>query len=457
MNEVTKDFVACGTDTYSISKIERIVVKKATIDELEAIEHQKNGEFFPMECPANMQKILDKYCFEIGSGLPEPTITKADVPLYARDSNPANWLFQKKGNHQFYVENASAFNFLVGKSNSACLEEAFTIRWVFEIKYNSENGVKEKTERQCCLCDIMAVLKKLINAPKPKSKVGGFFKQLESGGHSYEEIQKDLPAVYKEYLNLKKKIDKRNKEKEEFLAANDGKSILYVFLNNERAPKKYLESYCGFDIFEKKNEILTCLQEAQDYQNKLKNSNNAGEKNVEHALKWFMVAHDDFIMSIENDCESQYRYNCILLSKPEVIDEPQEYDHILVCSAGVILIETKHWKGKIEIRSDGKWLRKADDEASVIGVESPKIQLRRHEILMQKILPNVPVFSVLCFSNASVIIDGREHFKDYPIVMVDQLEEFLMDLCAKGNYSKKDIEWMKNEINAHKIKKCKGI
>lgn len=209
----------------------------------------------------------------------------------------------------------------------------------------------------------------------------------------------------------------------------------------------FFDKLCGFSLDEKNEELQTIIK-------KLKNTNNTGEQGVEHAIRWFLAAYNGYVVSIQNDCESKHRYNCIQLCKPSFINEPQEMDHILVCSAGVVVIETKHWKGKVDIRPDGKWTRKTDDESAVAGVDSPKFQMRRHEILMQQILPAVPVHSLLCFSNSSTIVDGRENFKDYPIITIDQLEETLTELCSKGTYTKEEIDGMVATIEAHKLYKA---
>lgn len=203
---------------------------------------------------------------------------------------------------------------------------------------------------------------------------------------------------------------------------------------------------CGFDLDIKENELKAIIL-------KIAESNNPGERQVDYAIKWFMDVYKGYVVTIKNDCESQYRYNCILLCKPDFRNEVQEFDHILLCSAGVILIETKHWKGKVEIRPDGKWTRKLDAERAFTGVDSPKFQMRRHEVLMQKILPNIPVHSFLCFSNASTIIDGKENFMEYPIITVEQLEETLTNLCVNNIYSKDDIASMVATIEAHKVHK----
>lgn len=430
--------ITCGNEILDLSMIEAVYIKKATTDEIIEIESAKNGGFITMKCPASMQSILDKYCSEIGRGLPEPTIYKFDLPVYDHDEDPSKWYFKKNGNHKFSIDRIS-------KDGTD-----YSIQWVCEIRYNSENGRTEKIERMCFLSEVMTVLKQLIETPKPKTKLGGFLDSLLSG-HSYAEIQKDLPSVYNEYANLKNIIDRRSEAREYFFNKYKDKSILCITVRGENAPRKYLEDCCGFDIFSKETEIQDELFNLQKHHQKLYNSNNDGEKAVEYALKWFLAAGDNYVVPIKNDCESQYRYNCILLCKPDFINEPQEYDHILVCAAGVVLIETKHWKGNVEIRADGKWTRKPDADSPLVGVDSPKFQMRRHEVLMQKILPTVPVYSLLCFSNAATIIDGRENFKDYPIVAVDQLEETLTKLCSKGTYSKEEIDGMVAAIEAHKV------
>lgn len=205
----------------------------------------------------------------------------------------------------------------------------------------------------------------------------------------------------------------------------------------------FFERSCGFDVDAKYSEICAV-------RDKIRDSWSPGEASVEYAIKWFTAAESSYIRSIEKNCESRYRFDCIVLSKPDFIDDPQEYDHILVGSSGVVLIETKHWKGTVEIRADGKWLRKTDINSPVEGIENPKFQMRRHEVLMKYILPDVPVYSLLCFSNSTIIIDGKENFKDYPIVTTDQLESVLASLCMNGSYTKDDVDRMVSIIEAHK-------
>lgn len=222
---------------------------------------------------------------------------------------------------------------------------------------------------------------------------------------------------------------------------------------------------CGFNIYDKYKELNEKLEQKrteekrrraeekrrQEIISKLSNSENQGEYRVDYAIKWCIADLNADVISVERNCESKYRYGCILLGKPDFIDEPQEYDHILVCDVGVIIIETKHWKGRVEIRPDGKWLRDSNNDGHVVGIESPVFQMRRHEALMQRILPQVPIFSLLCFSNDSVILEGRENFTDYPIVYVDQLRGALSTILAAEKNPNNSTGSVVKEIEKHKI------
>ena len=252
------------------------------------------------------------------------------------------------------------------------------------------------------------------------------------------EQHKDYVNSYKKYaVAYRKKTEDPLYQKYKALDIKKGIRVLYI----NDIP--FLETICGFDVGEKYNE-------AQAIVRKLKNTNNCGENKVDYAIKWCKAEMRDSLVVIEPNCESKYRYDCILLHKPDYIEDAQEYDHILVTTAGILLIETKNWDGKILIRPDGKWLRESSS-GYMIGTDSPAFQMRRHEMLIKSILPGVPVHSFLCISGATAVIEGREFFNNYPIVFVDQLEEKIAEITAKQRYSQSDVESMVAIIEAHKV------
>ena len=243
----------------------------------------------------------------------------------------------------------------------------------------------------------------------------------------------------------------------------------------------FLEGHCGFDIQKKVREIsniktdlrnIRCekekqeraeeqekarqaekerLQKEAEAAQKAQNSDDPGEKEVEYTLKWFLAETDFKVVPIKKICESEYRYNCIMLKKPDFIDEPQEYDHILVSEAGVFIIETKHWKGRVEIRPDGKWVRDKNNDGHIEGVASPITQMKRHEALVKKILPDTPIYSLLCFSHSELILDGAEYCKDFRVIYVEQLNEVLTEILSSPKTHSVDIEKTVKEIEKHMV------
>ena len=428
--------VLCGDESVTISKETIAVICKAPTEDLLEFEQKKNGVYcsphdtFSSSLFISLKRILNDFAGEIGNRLPAPRLTHDDLKTYRSDykdlENMKKWRYQHTDSLRFL----STFFDCTGNAE---------IIWNFSV-YKPDDHPAENSSKTCrtvWLSDIIPILKTLIDSPK--GAWSSFW-----GGYSYKKNQKELPIVYEEYMRAKTPLDSRNAARQQFLEEFGAQSILYIKLGEAEPPKKYLEGFCGFDIFEKEAEI-------KNIQEKLKSSYNEGEKAVEYALKWFLSSNSHYAVPIKADCESRYRYDCILLCKADFINEAQEYDHILVTPAGIVLIETKHWKGNVTIRPDGKWLRKPDAESPAVGIESPKLQMRRHEIVMQEILPNVPVYSVLCFSNSSVIVDGRENFSDYPVITIDQLEETLSSLCSTSKYSKEEIDQMVETINAYKV------
>lgn len=428
--------IVCGNDKISLSEITHVTTTKISHQRLQELEEQHNGAYltnsFGNELSAELEIVINKYWYEIG--------------IILRKHYGPRWNYAPRKKSSFKIEKILSN----GDAN---------IVWQYHIEVGEQaDGSTIYGNNQSTISlkdDIVPALRVLANTPpiRKKQKVGSFLGfmvalALDPSDTIYHDDRKDTPTempqetanILKKYESILAAIDKREKERVDFLEQYSGKSILIISTQDRQYV--YLEGYCGFDIFKKETEIQ-----------KHRNSINRGEQTVEYALKWANAVNCNHMVTIKGDCESKYRYDCIVLNNPDFINDPQEYDHILVCSAGIVLIETKNWKGYVEIRPDGKWIRKTEVDSPAAGIESPKFQMRRHEAMMKSILPNVPVHSLLCFSNVSIVIDGKENFCDYPILTIEQLEETLSALCNKGTYAQEDIDRMVATIEAHKVYK----
>lgn len=296
-----------------------------------------------------------------------------------------------------------------------------------------------------------------IDLQRRSSAIGKFFapSKREYINEANDEFIKIIPEVNNLQEKLSKEIYRINQEqarferKQAWIQKYYGQAFLII--QNGTKYQLFFEKECNFSIANAKNEIRNAVIELQAEQKRAENSMNSGERAVEYALKWFLAGCSTHIVTIKNDCSSSYRDNCILLSKPEFIDEPQEYDHILVGSFGVVVIETKHWKGRIEITPDGKWLRYRDDATEPEGVTNPKTQIKRHEMLLQSILPNVQIHSILCLSNDTAVIEGVRNFTEYSLVRLDQLGETLTNLLEINTYTNAEIDEIVQQIEQHKV------
>lgn len=152
----------------------------------------------------------------------------------------------------------------------------------------------------------------------------------------------------------------------------------------------------------------------------------AGEKAVNYKLRWWeesKKARDPsyHVLSIQYDCQSQYSNACIRLAAPHVAQgEPQEFDHLLVTSAGVIAIETKTYSGTIEVVGEGTWKLNGQ------FITSPNSQVERHHVVLFNILKKfqVPIHSVICIADPNSVIVGATN-SSIPIVSIRDLESYL--------------------------------
>ena len=78
--------------------------------------------------------------------------------------------------------------------------------------------------------------------------------------------------------------------------------------------------------------------------------------------------------------------------------------------------------------------------------------------MIKNILPNVPVFNLLCFSNKSVIINGTENFTACPVVYADQLRDTISKILSSptstyGSSTESNVDYMVDVIEKYKVNK----
>ena len=172
-----------------------------------------------------------------------------------------------------------------------------------------------------------------------------------------------------------------------------------------------------------------------------------GEKNVEYQIKWLGKEYKKIV----KDCLKNDR-SCILLKNDDYIEESQEIDHIVVSDKGVYVIETKHYKGVIEIRKNGNWIR-VDDEGNERGVTNPIAQVDRHHVLIDSILGDSveenDINDIICISHESAIIKG-EDYSPIPVIKVDMLGRYIKK-NDKNKESKYDADEIIDIIEQYKV------
>lgn len=174
-----------------------------------------------------------------------------------------------------------------------------------------------------------------------------------------------------------------------------------------------------------------------------------GEENVDYVIKWLGKEYK----SIEKNCPSRFKKDklCIRLKNKELIDEEQEFDHIIVFSSGVFMIETKFYKGKIKINENRLWTRITDNKEE--GIENPEFQVSRHHKVLASILDGLvedkDIYDIICIAHNTAIIEGAEN-SSVPIVKYDVLENKIRTIASTGK-SKYDTDEIVDRINRFKI------
>lgn len=176
---------------------------------------------------------------------------------------------------------------------------------------------------------------------------------------------------------------------------------------------------------------------------------NRGEENVDYVIKWLGKEYK----SIEKNCPSRFVKGklCIRLKNKELIDEEQEFDHIIVSSSGVFMIETKFYKGKIIINKNQLWTRITDKNEE--GMENPEFQVNRHHKVLTSILNGLvdeeDIHDIICIAHNNAIIEGVEN-SPVPIVKYDVLENKIRSI-AGAEKNKYDTDEIINRINQFKV------
>lgn len=173
-----------------------------------------------------------------------------------------------------------------------------------------------------------------------------------------------------------------------------------------------------------------------------------GESEVDYAIKWLV---GDYIR-MKRTNTGKYGEPSIVLNNSSFIDEPQEFDHIVIGPQGVFNIETKNYSGKLIIDKYGNWIRRKDD-GSESGVRNPQQQVRRHEAVLRSILGDeVPIISILVIANPSSIIEGVENCK-IPILKADTLEAFISNYKNDSKFSIEEMKKISQKIDSYRTTK----
>lgn len=212
-------------------------------------------------------------------------------------------------------------------------------------------------------------------------------------------------------------------------------------IEKEMIEKDFGETYIA--ILSEKIKIL----ETQSYMEARK-IGKVGEKEVEYALKWL----DKSYMIVPKMLSKRYEgEKTIELCNPEYIDEPQEYDHIVIGKQGVFVIETKYYSGKLVIDSNGNWIREKKD-GTRIGERNPYQQIDRHVKLLKSFLKEeIPVNGLICMAHPEAIIEGAEN-SPVKLVKSDLLTKYIEDYKNNKLLSAEEITECFSLIDAHRYR-----
>lgn len=287
--------------------------------------------------------------------------------------------------------------------------------------------------------------------------------------HVYKSFEDDNVVISrkderKECNNLlesKRKHAEKHKKIEEMVSKEENESLLQLREEHKKKIEKIREKrdraqtewYEMLDRLSSREEKV-CIND--EYRKILSESpkmtsaswGKKGEQNVDYHIKWLGNAY----RSIEKDCLNNEKMT-ILLKKEDFIDEKQEFDHIVISAQGVYLIESKYYKGKITINSNGNWIRVEGENE--VGIVSPVAQVDRHHALVSNILEDIvdeqDIHNIICLAHNSSVIEGEENCP-IPIKKMDILVRYIKDIDTEAIQGKYDVEAVVERINQYKVK-----
>lgn len=249
--------------------------------------------------------------------------------------------------------------------------------------------------------------------------------EIKEAFADYLEFYQNAKVFISDYLN---EINRKKDARKEISQEDLDRALMYFY--NTDSPEEAREA-----VKEKK------YRESRQYGEK-------GEEEVEYALKWLV---GDYI-KLEKDASGKYGTKAIVLNNKDFVDEPQEFDHIVIGPQGVFNIETKNYTGKIIIDRDGNWIREQSDGRKV-GERNPLQQSRRHEAVLRSIVgDDVPIISILAIANPKAIIQGAENSK-VKLLKSDVLEEYISNYKGAVSYTKEKIQALADEIEKYRVSK----
>lgn len=170
-----------------------------------------------------------------------------------------------------------------------------------------------------------------------------------------------------------------------------------------------------------------------------------GEQKVDYALKWLQPKG---YKAVTKDCLNKHGDICLVLKNRGYMNESQEIDHVVVGKNGVFMIETKNYSGKISVTKSGNWIQEKDREQRTI--KSPIQQCDRHKAVLQSIVKDVPITSVICIANDTAIVENQE-LSPVPIVTDTILQRFIESTRTKVSLSEQEITEIIHQIDLHKV------